>query len=331
MNFIIFRLDRIGDFLVSSILINDIKKKNKNAKFTIVCSEKNFEYIKKSHLVDRVLLMPNNLIDRIKFYFYMFRKQYDNSLVLDGKKKSIITSLLIKSNQNILITNKKLFKFLFNYFFDKIYFIKIEETKINEILYISDYLKNNFNINSMFYANKHVNIPNNYTKLINVLDSYILFHFDEKWIFNEYIKSYSNIEPSNLELLSFIKKISVQTDKNLIITTGIKDNKLVRYIKSISEKTDNSLYRFKVRNNYVYLADSLDIFSLEYLISMSSCVITCHGATSHLSNMYKKKLVDIIDFSEDKIFKKWNNHFVDYKIIYRTNFNDISKKIITCL
>ena len=308
-----------------------LKKKNKNSKFTVVCSKKNLEYIKKSHLVDYVYLMPNNLIDRIKFYFYMFRKEYDYSLVLDGKRKSIITSLLIKNNQNILITNKKLFKFLFNILFDKIYCMKIEETKMNEILYISEYLENNFDINSMFYENKHLNIQNNYKKLIDFLDNYILFHFDEKWIFNEYIKSYSNIEPNNLELMSFIKKISLSSDKNLIITTGINENKLVRYIKSISEKIDDFLYRFKVENKYIYLTDNLDIFHLEYLISMSSCVITCHGAASHLSNMYKKKLIDIIDLSEDKIFKKWNNHFVNCEIIYRTNFNDLSKKILKCL
>ena len=36
MNFIIFRNDRIGDFLVSSLLINDFKKKNKNFHFTVV-------------------------------------------------------------------------------------------------------------------------------------------------------------------------------------------------------------------------------------------------------------------------------------------------------
>ena len=30
MNFIIFRNDHIGDFLVSSLLVNDFKKKNKN-------------------------------------------------------------------------------------------------------------------------------------------------------------------------------------------------------------------------------------------------------------------------------------------------------------
>ena len=40
MNFIIFRNDRIGDFLVSSLFINDFKKKNKNFHFTVVCSKK---------------------------------------------------------------------------------------------------------------------------------------------------------------------------------------------------------------------------------------------------------------------------------------------------
>ena len=331
MNFIIFRLDRIGDFLMSSILINDIKKKNKNAKFTVVCSEKNYLYVKKSHLVDHVLQIPNNLIARVKFYFYMFGKKYTNSLVLDGKKKSIITSMLIKADQNILITNKKSFNFLLKLFFNKIYCMKIEETKMMEIMYISEFLKLKFDTKSMFYENIHKNIQNNIVKLISVVKNYTLFHFDEKWIVTEYINSYSDIEPNNLELITFLNKICLKTEKNLIVTTGIKENNLIKYLKSTSEKIDNTIYRYKTENKYIYLVDKLDIFNLEYLISKSECVITCHGAPSHLSNMYKKKLIDIIDLSEDKIFKKWNNHFVDYKIIYRTNFNDISKKILTCL
>ena len=331
MNFIIFRLDRIGDFLMSSILINNIKKNNKDAKFTVVCSEKNIDYVKKSHLVDHVLLMPNNFVARIIFYCRMFRKKYNKSLVLDGKRKSIITSFLIKNDQNILITNKISFKYLLYFFFNKIYCMKIEDSKINEIVKISKYLKYNFSIDDMFYENKNHIIQNNYKKLIEVLDNFTLFHFDEKWIFNEYIKSYSNIEPNNSELINFINEISLNTKKNLIITTGIKDNKLVQYIKSISEKIDNFIYRLKVKDRYVYLVDKLDIFNLEYFISMSSCVITCHGAPSHLSNMYKKKLIDIIDLSEEKIFNKWNNHFINCEIIYRTNFVDLSKKIISRL
>ncbi len=331
MNIIIFRLDRIGDFLMSSILINNIKKNNKNAKFTVVCSDKNIEYVKRSYLVDHVLLIPNNFLARIKFYFSMFQKKYSISLVLDGKKKSIITSFLIKKDLNILITNKSSFKFLLYFFFDKIYCMKIDDTKMSEIVNISKYLKYKFDISNMFYKNKNHIIRSNHKKLINILDKFIIFHLDEKWIFNEYIKSYSNIEPNNLKLINFIKKISLKTEKNVIITTGINDNKLVKYIKSISEKIDNLIYRFKVKRKYVYLIDKPDIFNLEYFISMSSCVITCHGAPSHLSNMYKKKLIDIIDLSEDKIFRKWNNHFVSCDIIYRTNFDDVSKKIIARL
>ena len=38
-------------------------------------------------------------------------------------------------------------------------------------------------------------------------DKYVHIHFDEKWIYDDYIKKYTNIEPSELEFLEFLKKI----------------------------------------------------------------------------------------------------------------------------
>ena len=45
-NYLIFRTDRIGDFLLTCILINNIKRNDKNSFITLVCSEYNYEYIK---------------------------------------------------------------------------------------------------------------------------------------------------------------------------------------------------------------------------------------------------------------------------------------------
>ena len=32
----------------------------------------------------------------------------------------------------------------------------------------------------------------------------VLFHFDEKWIYNNYIKNYIKIEPTQNELINFL-------------------------------------------------------------------------------------------------------------------------------
>ena len=44
--YLIFRTDRIGDFLLSAILIKSIKRNDPNAFIKVVASESNFDYIK---------------------------------------------------------------------------------------------------------------------------------------------------------------------------------------------------------------------------------------------------------------------------------------------
>ena len=44
--YLIFRTDRIGDFLLTSILINSIKRNDPYSHISIVASEKNYNYIK---------------------------------------------------------------------------------------------------------------------------------------------------------------------------------------------------------------------------------------------------------------------------------------------
>ena len=42
---------------------------------------------------------------------------------------------------------------------------------------------------------------------INNEEKHIQIHFDEKWIFNDYIKNYINIEPTKEQLVNFINRI----------------------------------------------------------------------------------------------------------------------------
>ena len=74
MNYLIFRTDRIGDFLISAILIKSIIKTHPNAKITVIASEKNFSYIKDFKYIDEVFLLKNNLFDKIKLIFKLKKK-----------------------------------------------------------------------------------------------------------------------------------------------------------------------------------------------------------------------------------------------------------------
>ena len=66
--FLIFRTDRIGDFILTSILIKSIKRNNPNSKIIVICSKKNIEYIKKFSLVDEAIIYPNTF----KKNFFLF-------------------------------------------------------------------------------------------------------------------------------------------------------------------------------------------------------------------------------------------------------------------
>ena len=43
--YLIFRTDRIGDFLLTAILINSIKRNNPQSYIIVVASENNYDYI----------------------------------------------------------------------------------------------------------------------------------------------------------------------------------------------------------------------------------------------------------------------------------------------
>ena len=53
------------------------------------------------------------------------------------------------------------------------------------------------------------------------------FHFDEKWIYNQYINKYQSIQPNNNEFDKFIEQLISKTNYNIIITTGLKKNDIM--------------------------------------------------------------------------------------------------------
>ena len=58
--YLIFRTDRIGDFLITAILIKSIKRNDPNSHIQIISSKKNYTYIK-SFKMDEAVSIPSNL------------------------------------------------------------------------------------------------------------------------------------------------------------------------------------------------------------------------------------------------------------------------------
>ena len=90
--YIFFRTDRIGDFLMSSILFKSIKNSDNTSVIIVVDSKKNFEYIKKAEFVDEVILFPESFTKKFLFYLKFFFKKFYLVGILDGKKRSIYFS-----------------------------------------------------------------------------------------------------------------------------------------------------------------------------------------------------------------------------------------------
>ena len=138
--YIFFRTDRIGDFLMSSILFKSIKNSDDKSRIIIIASKKNFEYIKKSEFVDEVILFPENFIKKFLFYFKFFFKKYYVVGILDGKKRSIYFSFIVRSKYKFLFTYKKIYKLTLKYFFTKIFLDENCTSKFEEIKNLLNHL-----------------------------------------------------------------------------------------------------------------------------------------------------------------------------------------------
>ena len=291
--YLIFRTDRVGDFLFTLKFIKIIKLNDRNAEITVVASEKNQDYIKTFAVVDKVILLNNNLFSKIKLIINLKKNNYETIIVHDGKNRSRFVSFFLKSKFKVVCVTD-----LIHSQIDiiknacKKIFLEFHENCI-------DFLDNR--------NHSYKNLP---------FKNYIHLHFDEKWIFNDYIKKYKNIEPKDEELLVFINNI-VKKNKRLIITTG----------KNTSIKLNN--LKEKINNENIKIYENQSLLEIENIVFKSELLITCHGWISHIASARKIKQIDIID--ESYPYNMWTSHFRNYNYLNRTSFNDLSKQILNLI
>lgn len=288
--YLIFRTDRVGDFLFSLKLIKIIKKNNPLSEITVIASEKNHAYIKTFQSVDKLITLKNNLLSKIKLIFYLRKDKYDSIIIHDGKNRSKFISFFLKYKKKVICNT--------NLIDTQIEIIKKTCKKINLKFYDSclDFLDNR-----------------NYSLYKLPFNSYIHLHFDEKWIYENYIKKYVNIEPNKDELLSFINNI-IQKNNNLIITTGKKMSNLLNEIKS------------EVSSERIKIFDNQELLELENIVFNSILLISCHGWITHIASAKNIRQIDIIDNSYP--YNKWTSHLRNYNPLNRKPFNTLSKEII---
>jgi len=294
--YLIFRTDRIGDFLLTAILISSIKRNEPNSIITVVSSEKNYDYIKSFNFVDEVILLKNNFFDKIMLIKKLRKTYYEFVILHDSKNRSSRISSFLKFGLKIKPNNNS-----------NISYIEIIKKILSEL---------NFNfIDSDLNTLKQ----RNYDSLDCSNRDFILFHFDEKWIYANYISEYTNIEPSKDALISFINLLLITSNKELIITTGMNCPNILNDI------FDNNL------DSRITIYKKLDFLDLENLISKCKLLVSCHGSVSHVAAAHQIKQIDIIDEKKLDFYSKWSAHFRNYTPIYRKKFSELTKEIIQLL
>tara|TARA_Y100001970_G_scaffold70773_1_gene90022 strand:+ start:1277 stop:2167 length:891 start_codon:yes stop_codon:yes gene_type:complete len=294
-NYLIFRTDRIGDFLITSILINSIKRNENNSHITLIVSEKNYDYVKSFEFVDKIILLKKGLLERIKLISFLIKKNYKSIIIHDQKNRSKFISFFLRSNLKILPS------------------INSDESYIFGIKNILKKLDFDFIENDLNTLNNR-----SYDYSIN-LKNFVMLHFDEKWLKNTYIESYVCIEPIKSEFVSLLIDIVKKTSKKLVVTSGLVKNNLFDDIKNL-----------KINENIIFL-NNLTFLQIESLINDTDLLISCHGATSHVAAAKNKKQIDIIEKKKYLFYRKWTYHFRNYNYIYRKKFSDLSKDLLKLL
>ena len=122
MNYLIFRTDRIGDFLIISPLLHAIKKKDIDANIFVVSSPKNDVFINKNILADKVfLLKKNNIYNKMILLFKLKKYKFDTIIVSDKKNRSILLTLFLKSKNKIFNVSKNFQKKLLSLIFKNVF------------------------------------------------------------------------------------------------------------------------------------------------------------------------------------------------------------------
>ena len=321
--FLIFRTDRIGDFIASKIIFESIKFNDNRNIIDVVCSKYNENYLKHYKYLNKLIILDKQSIKNYIFSILKLRYiKYDYLIILDGKRRSFIFSLFIKSiHKFIIVKNKKL------NFFTKIFsykdFLNSERNsqfknfvKFLNIIHIKPIIK-------FDYYKDYIIKYNNFLKDKN----YLHLHLDEKWFEGYYYEDYDymNLNSYNLNLfLLFLKK---KFNKKIIITSGFKKiNNLEFFIKKYFFKYKNNYFHKTLKSRIIFIKN-LDFRDLEIVVKNSNMLITCEGAVSHVSNSFNTPTLCLVQRSRKQTATFWTSHMKKIKYLYRSDIKKVISQI----
>ncbi len=324
---LIFRTDRIGDFIISCPFILSYQKKYKDNKIVVISSEYNFNYVKNFKFISEIFPLKNEinffkkLFVLVKMIILLRRFNFTDIVVLDGKKRSFFISLFLKGKKSILLQSKglvmlsKLFKYksVINYEL---------QNQLKNFSYLASKL--DFNINL-----KDIDIYENYkfNKKFGIERQYILIHLDEKWFQKFYYNDFTDINPSKEEIYKFIDNINkiYNGSYDIIITTGSKKLDIINHLVSDFKYIDSNIYIKKFNQTSVKLMINLTFNNLEYLVMKSSFLICCEGGVSHVSNGFNIKTLAFYEKNRLQHTKYWTGHMKNLILYERQKMEKIIK------
>jgi len=333
---LIIRTDRLGDFYQTIPYINSLTRVYGKTNIDIIIKKHIYHHIKKKKYLYNNLysIEKNGIFNKVFLILKLRKNNYKQIIIFDGKDRSIILSKFLNVDKIFHTYAQKKINFLTKIFFSKKYITILDNQTIPlKYLYrnILDkigvkVIKRDYKI--LLYQNiKKINIFKNE----NIKNKkYILIHLDEKWFSDFYIKKYTNISLKKNDFFLFIKKIVKKNHAHLIITTGTID---LPFITEISNEYFNInkkgfYYYLKIGKYKIILLKKISIEDLEIVTMNARSVITCHGPLSLISGSFNVNLIDIIEKTQEKWYKRHTSHIKKYNKLHRAKFGKLAKKII---
>ena len=318
-NFIFFRTDRLGDFLIITNIIKALKDKYPKSKITVVASQLNYHFIKKFKIIDRVILFNKNYnyIKKIQIFKMINDRDYDASFSFDGKSFSNLCTFFLRSKLKLgLIYKSKifgipfykpnlLFKIIFNYsetFTSKKYLDKIEHLP-TKLINLSNKLSLKVKVSDKYYYKSSIN-EKDFLRKFRVFskNKFVVIHLDEKWL------DINNIKVNLYEeLVIFQKKI-----RNKIIITSFKNS--FDYFSNLKKKLK------KKKNKNIILFENRGLEIMERMINYSKFAVSCHsGYLVQVCGTNKSKIIDIINKKDFVWYSCWVPKNTFHKFVFKSN------------
>ena len=310
---LIFKTDRIGDFVYFSPCLKIIKDNVPDSEITVVCSKYNYQIVKNYKEINKIIVINKMLIlDFFLILKNLIFKKFDYLLQMDGNKRSYFFSLFIFANKKACVFYYKIKNFfsfkikLFrpNYFIRLIFPFNIScnedyETNFHyQKLYFDLMSKLSFDITSkqnIFYLDD--NFKKDYEVFSKILpDKYFLFHIDNK--------SDNFSKEEFISILNFIDKIKRQN--HVILSLGIEKIKYYQFLKDKYKIISfDNLNNLELLEDIVVIED-LPLNLLAYFIKYSLTNISMHsGSIVHISAALDKNFIDIIPSHKFKELNRW--------------------------